>query len=271
MARISVITINFNNKEGLQKTMASVFAQNFTDVEYIVIDGGSTDGSRECIEQQAEKLFYWVSEKDKGVYNAMNKGIAKATGEYTIFLNSGDFFKQEDSLELLIEKSKGEDIVFGDLLFVKDDGSSRECIFPQKLSFSFMTEGFNSLPHASTLIRRSLFEKIGLYTEHYKIVSDWEFFLLAINRYNCSYVHVPALITTFNLEGISAMDKNNSLIEAERLDVLQKHFPTFIDDYEEMRKTKTELAAVKKLFGYKLQRKVAKLLTGFSKPRQNSI
>ncbi len=88
MLKLSIITINLNNLAGLQKTMQSVFEQTFTDYEYIVIDGGSTDGSKEYIEQHSDKLAYWVSEKDKGIYNAMNKGIIKAGGDYLLFLNS---------------------------------------------------------------------------------------------------------------------------------------------------------------------------------------
>src|SRR5690606_22317295 len=99
MFKLSIVTINLNNLVGLQKTMQSVFNQTFTDYEYIVIDGGSTDGSKEYIEKHTNKLVYWVSEKDGGVYEAMNKGIIKATGEYCNFLNSGDYFWNNSVLE----------------------------------------------------------------------------------------------------------------------------------------------------------------------------
>ncbi|MDR2910496.1 MAG: glycosyltransferase [Bacteroidales bacterium] len=89
--KLSIITINLNNVAGLQKTIESVVKQTFTDYEYIVIDGGSTDGSADIIKQHANKITYWVSEPDKGIYNAMNKGIRVAKGEYCLFLNSGDW------------------------------------------------------------------------------------------------------------------------------------------------------------------------------------
>ncbi len=92
MPKLSIITINYNNRSGLQKSMQSVFAQSFTDYEYIIIDGGSTDGSKELIEENSGRLAYWVSESDNGIYHAMNKGILKAKGELLIFLNSGDFY-----------------------------------------------------------------------------------------------------------------------------------------------------------------------------------
>ena len=99
MPQLSIITINYNNLAGLQKTFESVFNQTFQDFEYIVIDGGSTDGSKELIEQYHDKIDYWVSEPDSGIYNAMNKGIVRANGEYLQFLNSGDSLLGENILK----------------------------------------------------------------------------------------------------------------------------------------------------------------------------
>ena len=90
--KISIITINYNNIQGLKQTLFSVLEQDYNNIEYIVIDGGSTDGSKELLRAKSDELFYWVSERDKGVYNAMNKGIAQSTGDYLIFMNSGDVF-----------------------------------------------------------------------------------------------------------------------------------------------------------------------------------
>ena len=90
--KLSIITVNLNNLEGLKKTYESVVCQTFTDYEWLVIDGGSTDGSREFIEEHQDKFAYWCSEPDKGIYNAMNKGIVRAKGEYLNFMNSGDYF-----------------------------------------------------------------------------------------------------------------------------------------------------------------------------------
>ena len=98
MPKLSIITVNLNNCIGLQKTFDSLFEQIFKDFEQIVIDGGSTDGSRELIETNVDKISYWVSEKDSGIYNAMNKGIIKATGDYLLFLNSGDHLLHKNIL-----------------------------------------------------------------------------------------------------------------------------------------------------------------------------
>src|SRR5690348_17657794 len=109
MPKLSIITINLNNVKGLQKTMESVFAQTFTDYEYIIIDGGSTDGSVSEIKKHQNKLVYWISENDKGIYNAMNKGIVKANGEYILFMNSGDYLYTDNTIKEVFQKSNNED------------------------------------------------------------------------------------------------------------------------------------------------------------------
>lgn len=96
--KISIITINFNNKDGIEKTISSVVAQTYKDIQYIIIDGDSTDGSVEVIKKYHEDIDYWISEPDKGIYDAMNKGILKATGDYVLFLNSGDYLSIEELL-----------------------------------------------------------------------------------------------------------------------------------------------------------------------------
>ncbi|MFZ3274524.1 MAG: glycosyltransferase, partial [Lutibacter sp.] len=115
---LSIITINFNNLEGLKKTMASVLGQTWKEFEYIIIDGGSTDGSAAYIESQSQHLNYWVSESDKGIYNAMNKGIKVAHGEYLLFLNSGDEFYDLEVLEKNNAAIHTEDFVYFDILLI---------------------------------------------------------------------------------------------------------------------------------------------------------
>src|SRR5690348_5936351 len=119
MPRLSLITINLNDLQGLRKTLDSIFTQTFTDYEYIIIDGGSTDGSLEEIKKSQDKLVYWTSEKDEGIYNAMNKGIVKAKGEYTLFMNSGDYLYSEDTLNKVFENANNEDLIYGDAMVDK--------------------------------------------------------------------------------------------------------------------------------------------------------
>lgn len=118
--KLSIITINLNNLEGLKKTFESVFNQTFTDYEWIVIDGGSTDGSREFIEAHQDSFSYWSSEPDRGIYNAMNKGILQANGEYLSFLNSGDYYADSETLANVFCTNHEADILFGYMIREKE-------------------------------------------------------------------------------------------------------------------------------------------------------
>lgn len=229
--KLSIITINYNNASGLEKTFSSVFSQTIQGYEYIVIDGGSNDGSVEVILNSSSNLTYWVSEADNGIYNAMNKGISKATGEYILFLNSGDIFFDNFTLANLCSFKPQADIVFGDLVVVEED---KQWIkkYPNKLSFKFFFR--DTLPHPSSFIKKELFERFGYYNENNKIVSDWEFFVVVISKYNSSYQHIDLPISKFRTDGISSNISNHALLLQEKRAVLERNFPSFIDDYEEL-------------------------------------
>lgn len=227
--QISIITVNFNNKEGLIRTINSVYTQSYTDYEHIIIDAGSTDGSREIIEayeEKSDKLTYWVSEPDRGIYNGMNKGITRAQGEYLLLLNSGDFL-EEEALDKVRGSLTGEELIYGNLNFISPTGEKRLQTFPcppfeitELISPSFY------LPHPATFIKGKLLKKL-LYTEQYKIVSDWEFWLKAIIFEQCSMKHVDICITNFYEGGISA---NLPAIAKEREEVLASLFPPLLFD-----------------------------------------
>jgi glycosyltransferase involved in cell wall biosynthesis len=259
IVKLSIVTINLNNAEGLQNTIDSVFHQTYTAFEYIVIDGGSTDSSKEIIQKNAHRFNYSVSEKDNGIYQAMNKGILKASGEYIMFLNSGDLFYNEDVLNQMIASLDGEDILYGDLMRIKNE-IKEPCIFPDVLSFEFFITGFNSLPHAGTLIKRSVFKTVGLYNESFKIVSDWEFFILAINKYNCTFKHLATFVVIFNLEGISAQKEFYPVIQKERRQVLDTHFKAFLSDYDKAEVLQKELNVIKKMLGFRIHNKLSKIV-----------
>lgn len=237
MQRLSVITINYNNFIGLQKTMESVFIQNFSDYNYVVIDGNSTDESKKIIEKYSDKLAYWVSENDNGVYSAMNKGIKNADGEYVLFLNSGDVFYSADSLKILFENI-GADIVYGNILVDSIDKPWVK-LYPSVLTFDYFLK--DTLPHPASLIRRSLFDKVGLYNEQNKIVSDWEFFINVICLQSATYKHVDTIISIFNYDGISSKIENQSLIKEEKDKVLQNNYSSFLPDYEKNKYLKADL------------------------------
>lgn len=229
--KISIITVNFNNLEGLQKTVKSVVSQSWQEFEYIVIDGGSTDGSVAYLEQNANLFDYWVSEPDKGVYHAMNKGIAKATGEYLLFLNSGDYFFENTVLEKNHREISDKDIIYFNLQVIEGTKSFIK-VYPVNLSFSYFVK--DTLPHPATFISKSTFEKTNLYNEDFKILSDWKFFIDAICKYNISYKKIESTLSTFYIGGLSSNPSNRNIKYQEKQMVLQQDYAAYIQDLEEV-------------------------------------
>ncbi|GAB3544055.1 glycosyltransferase family 2 protein [Spirosoma fluminis] len=234
MIPLSIITINLNNAAGLEKTAQSVSRQTFRDFEYIIIDGGSTDASRKVIEQVSEHVTYSVSERDRGIYHAMNKGIRRATGEYCLFLNSGDWLATPTVLEEVFASRPQADIVAGDIYFYDNKKQEiRWCVnSPTNITARTLFQG--TLPHQATLIRRRLFESVGLYNEQLKIASDWLFFVEAMLEHHCSYAHFPGVIAYFNMDGISCDPATNNLSRQEQRLILQQRYPLFLVDFERL-------------------------------------
>lgn len=260
--KYSIITINYNNKKGLEKTIKSVINQTFKDFEYIIIDGGSTDGSIEVINRYAEKINYWVSEPDKGIYNAMNKGISKATGEYLNFMNSGDSFHSPSVLDDVTEMQLKEDIITGG--FYDIEKKKPHIIRPQNVTLlTMLKETFN---HQSTFFKKELFAN-NMYDESYKIQSDAKFNLQSIIINNCSIRIIDYIIADYDFNGISS---NKDIVKKERKRMLEELFPPrVLKDYEQMF-TSGEVSLVKLLPELKnspsIQRflyKIASLLLSF--------
>ena len=222
--KLSIITINRNNAEGLRKTIESVVSQTYTDFEYIIIDGASTDESVDVIKEYADCVTYWVSEPDKGIYNAMNKGILKANGEYLLFLNSGDWLVDEDVVKYFVSQKSNSDIVAGNAkLWDGEVIGIFESADTSKIDFS--TFFYNTIPHQASFIKHELLLKNDLYNESYKIVSDWEFFIKAIIIHNCSYFHIDRTIVFYDMQGISAREESNKILRDERQNVLMTLMP----------------------------------------------
>lgn len=223
MKKLSIITINRNNSLGLQKTIESVVNQSVCDFEYIIIDGASSDQSTEIIKKNSDHLHYWLSEPDTGIYNAMNKGILKATGEYCLFLNSGDWLFDADVVADFLSGNFQEDLVAGSVEYV--NGVSRHYIQPSKdkLTYDFFVH--DSLMHSATFIKRELFHNYGLYNEKYRIVSDWEFFIKALIVHNCSYSVFNKTVSKFDLQGISSKTSFKVLHKQEMEQVLSEILP----------------------------------------------
>jgi glycosyltransferase involved in cell wall biosynthesis len=208
--------------------------QTWQEFEYIVIDGESTDGSTSFIESYSDKIDYWVSEPDRGIYNALNKGIQKATGDYVLFLNSGDHFYSATVLANNEHQLINHDIIAFDIRML---GQGYDFIHqhPDELLFSFLFE--ETFAHQSVFIRRTLFDTIGLYDENLKIVADWKFFIQALTS-GYSYKGVHEILSVFYLDGISATAEGTFTRRREREKVLQEEFPLFYKDYKLLQRQK---------------------------------
>ena len=221
--KLSIITVNFNNLEGLKKTYESVASQTFRDYEWLVIDGGSTDGSREFLERHQDKFAYWCSEPDKGIYNAMNKGIVKAKGEYLNFMNSGDCFVGENVVKSVFSKQYITDIIYG--IQLSQDGNH---IIPINIhtKLNWYELFCKTIPHQASFIKRELFQSFGLYDENYKVISDYKWFIEAIIYHGASYSFYPKAVSFVDGGGISS----TGLLTAERNKLVNEIFPKNMTD-----------------------------------------
>jgi len=228
--KLSIITINLNNHEGLRKTIDSVIGQTFRDFEWIVIDGGSTDGSKELIEQYADHFAYWVSEPDRGIYQAMNKGIKVAKGEYLQFLNSGDWLWNETVLQEVFSSNCHEDVLYGDC--IEADGSNSA--FPEKLDALFLYRG--NINHQSSFLKATLFQD-HLYSEEFKVASDWELLLSKVMFGSASYQKINVIVT--GVQPGKSYDPSLTSLERETIlnqvfspmeRAMFEHYASFIDN-----------------------------------------
>ena len=231
MLKLSIITVNYNNLEGLKKTVESVVNQTWKDFEYVIIDGASSDGSVKFLESQKENINYWISEPDKGVYHAMNKGIKKAKGEYLLFLNSGDHFYDNSVLKKNYKYLKKEDIIYSNL-HVIENGKSFIKEYPETLSFSYFVK--DTLPHPATFVKKEAFKRTNLYKEDFKITSDWKFFIDGVCKYNLTYKKIDTTFSTFYIGGMSSNHENSSVKFKEIQEVLKNEYPAYLQDIDDI-------------------------------------
>lgn len=221
--KLTIITINLNNASGLSLTAESICNQTFSDYEWLVIDGNSSDGSVEVIKKYSNNISYWVSEKDNGIYNAMNKGIAHANGEYVLFLNSGDYLISSTILQEVFDLNVGEDIIYGNFEFVDNQGRSLgDFTYNDILCFSDLYIG--GLPHNASFISRKLLLECP-FNEEYKLASDWEFFVKMALQ-SRSFKHINKKIIYYNNEGRSTIQ--TGLNNKERADIVRNVIPQLI-------------------------------------------
>ena len=231
--KYSIITVNYNNKDGLRKTIESVIHQTYRDFEYIVIDGGSTDGSADILIEYDKQITYWVSEPDKGIYNAMNKGIAQAKGEYLNFMNSGDCFYAPNILEKVASYNFETDFIVGrDYHFYEKKQKGHASILPSRTTMIHFFVA--TLDHQSSFIRRELFDN-SPYDEGHRLVSDWIFFTEKIVRDGKQVQFIPDIVCRREEGGLSEQQHERN--RAEINNFLHQFLPIGVyEDYAALAK-----------------------------------
>ena len=215
--KVSIITVSYNSAQTLGDTMKSVLEQTYHDIEYIVVDGGSTDNTIGIIQQYESQFgdrMKWVSEKDNGIYDAMNKGIQMATGDVVGILNSDDFFTASDVTERMVAgfDSDNTDAVYGDIHFIHD-GNPEKCVrYYSSKPFRPLFLRFGFMPaHPSFYCRRALFDKAGLYKTDYKIGSDYEMMVRLFLVHKIRAKYLPIDFVTMRTGGASTRNVRSRL------------------------------------------------------------
>jgi glycosyltransferase involved in cell wall biosynthesis len=222
--RISVITICHNSAATIERTIKSVINQTaFANVEYIIIDGASSDGTQEIVKKYQDKISVFVSEKDAGIYNAMNKGIKRTSGNYIHFLNSNDFYENDAVIAKFVDAAEksGSDFLVGDVILVTADGQE---IHRSNQEISALTLFTSFFYHVCLFAKRELFEKFGLFDENYKIAADnaWIIPLMLNQNISKSYVKIP--VAKFGLDGVSNKEESRDKTIAELEEILCKNY-----------------------------------------------
>ena len=221
--KLSIITVNYNDATGLERTIKSVISQTFHDYEFIIIDGGSTDGSVNIIKKYEQYINYWISERDGGIYPGMNKGLRQAKGEYVNFMNGGDSYHSADVLERIFSLDINADIITG-----AHFGSPHPNVGKNGISLLSLYTG--AVDHQASFIRREIALRHP-YDEDFKIVSDWKFFIQALIFDNCSFYYTNTIVVDVDMTGIS--NTNRSLDRKERENVLHELFSErVLQDYQ---------------------------------------
>ncbi len=220
--KFSIITICFNEENGIRRTCESVFSQTASDYEWIVIDGGSRDRTLEILDKYSSSIAWLVSEPDEGIYDAMNKGIALAQGEYLVFMNGGDAFASDDVLEV-VAAAPQKDLIYGDIFFDELGGGLAE--YPDVMSEGYLLK--NMVPHQATFYRRDLFDKFGDYDRSYKIAADYDLYVRLIEVGRVSYHHIPKPLAVFDRSGISNDPLHRALRKRENHRVRMKYYSRY--------------------------------------------
>jgi len=222
MLYFSVITICMDEASCIRRTCDSISKQCFVGFEWIVVDGGSTDGTLEILKEYEGDINYLISESDSGIYNAMNKGASKATGDYLIFMNGGDCFASSDAL-LLASQAPDAKMLYGDIYL--GDRCGNLITYPDFLGVDYMLS--NRISHQATFYARDVFELAGGYDESFQISADYDLYVRLLKLQKISYYHIPHPIAIFDLKGVSNRGDFRSLKKQENHRVRKKYFKKY--------------------------------------------
>lgn len=244
--KFSIITVCYNAAQTIEATILSVIEQTYPHIEYIVIDGGSDDGTISIINKYREKITYFVSEKDNGIYEAMNKGIAAANGDFISFLNADDYLVNKSvikNITISIEKfgANKADVFYGDIIIYNPSTGTGNVWKPGRLNKLYLFRG--TIPHPATFYNKEVFAKCGRFDTSFKIAGDYEWVIRAYVHYKIVFKHISNVSCIFLEGGLSTNDKASAITIKERKKIIEKYFNMTERIYYPLR------VRVKKLFG----------------------
>ena len=270
--KISIITVCYNAKDTIEDTFLSIFSQTYKNVELIVIDGGSFDGTLEVINKYRDKISHFVSESDEGIYDAMNKGIDYVTGDFVLFLNANDVFYDNEVLQKVVDalyKNHDVEFLFGEADYISEDKKTSRIQTYEEITNDFAILA-NNICHQSIFYKKSLFDRFGKYSNDYKIYADWAFNLKCLVENKVAAIYLPTAICKFQLGGAcsSSNAKNNCKIDKNLLIV------RYFDKYKFLIKSvsffKLKLRKLYWPLGYLLITPITVLYSGQAKYRLNT-
>lgn len=211
--KISIITVVYNNEKTISDAINSVISQNYSNIEYIVIDGGSTDNTVNLINQHKDKLSYFVSEKDESLYDGMNKGILASTGDVIGILNSDDLYQDSNVIKEVMEQFNNNldlDILYGNLVYVKNEDVNKVIRdWKSKSYYRHFFENGNVPPHPALFVRKRIYNEVGLFNLNYKLAADYELMLRMLRKNNFNTKYINRLIVKMRLGGATNQSFTN--------------------------------------------------------------
>jgi glycosyltransferase involved in cell wall biosynthesis len=238
--KISIITVSYNSALTICDSLRSVRYQNYKNIEHIVIDGGSTDNTLEVVKTEGQHVFRLVSEKDKGIYDAMNKGIQLATGDVIAFLNADDFYKDVGVLAQVARVMQLEQLdgLYGDVEFFRPGNPSSIVRRYNSAMFNVDRLGWGWMPaHPALFVRSALFERYGMFRTDYRIAGDFEFIARVFKHPELRHRHLPESLVCMQMGGVSTsgwratLQLNREMMRACRANAIQTNWPKLLMRY----------------------------------------